>query len=161
MSSCNRRQILKSLAALPVAACGFAPAYGPGGGATALFGRVAFDPPGTKAAFDLVGRLEERLGRTADGDFRLSYRIETDETGLAITPEAAITRYNVTGSVAFTLTDNAGATRAEGQVASFTSYSATGTTVSTASAREDAYLRLMRILADEIVTRLIASGAGA
>ncbi|WP_343080186.1 LPS assembly lipoprotein LptE [Ostreiculturibacter nitratireducens] len=160
MSSSDRRKVIALLAALPLAACGFAPAYGPGGAASALFGRVAFDVPEDKAGFDLVGRLEERLGRTADGEFRLSYRIETKETGLAITPEAAVTRYNVTGSVAFTLTDSMGATRAEGQVSTFTSYSASGTTVSTATAREDAYRRLMVILADQIVTRLIPVGAG-
>lgn len=116
-------------------------------------------PPTDKNAFDLVERLEERLGRGSGAAHRLTYRIETREFGLAITPENAISRYNVTGNAAFTLTDPAGAVRAEGLVTSFTSYSATGNTVSAVSAREDAYLRLMRILADQIVTRLTAARA--
>ena len=40
---------------------------------------------------------------------------------------------------------------------SFTSYSATGSTVAGLAAEEDAALRLMHILADQIVTRLLAT----
>jgi LPS-assembly lipoprotein len=45
----------------------------------------------------------------------------------------------------------------EGVAQSFTAWSATGTTVAGLSAEEDAAYRLMRILADQIVTRLVAS----
>ncbi len=61
MSSSDRRTVLTLLAALPVAACGFVPAYGPNGPAKALMGRVRVDDPGDKRSFDLVARLEERL----------------------------------------------------------------------------------------------------
>ncbi|MBL3565900.1 hypothetical protein JMM59_12930, partial [Rhodovulum sulfidophilum] len=47
-----------------------------------------------------------------------------------------------------------------GEVDSFTAYSATGSTVATRTAERDAYRRLMVILADEMVTRLLA-GSGA
>ena len=46
-----------------------------------------------------------------------------------------------------------------GRVQSFTAYSATGSTVAGLAAEEDAGLRLMRILADQIVARLIAASA--
>ena len=46
-----------------------------------------------------------------------------------------------------------------GRVQSFTAYSATGSTVAQLAAEEDAGLRLMRILADQIVARLIAASA--
>ena len=61
------------------------------------------------------------------------------------------------------LTERATGTRvAGGTVDSFTSYSATGSTVAGLAAEEDAYLRLMRLLADQIVSRLLAtSGAWA
>jgi LPS-assembly lipoprotein len=42
-------------------------------------------------------------------------------------------------------------------VEGFTSYAATGSTVAGLSAEEDASLRLMRILADQIVSRMLAS----
>jgi LPS-assembly lipoprotein len=44
-------------------------------------------------------------------------------------------------------------------VQSFTAYSATGSTVAGLAAEEDAATRLMRILADQIVARLIAASA--
>jgi LPS-assembly lipoprotein len=149
-------------AALALAACGYRPAFAPGSTASGLLEGVAVDAPGTRDAFSLVQRLEERLGRTGTPRFRLSYRIETDETGLAITPAGAITRFNVTGSVAYSLTRaEDGGEVAAGRVSSFTSYAASGTTVSTGAARSDAYLRLMRILADRIVTELVAKAGAA
>lgn len=159
MSSSDRRTFLTLLATAPVlAACGFEPAYAPGGGVGQLLNRVAIDPPADKNAFDLVERLEDRLGRPDAPAYRLSYRIATRRVGLAITPENAITRYNVNGTVAFALREIGGERLlAEGEVASFTSYAASGTPVATLTAEEDAYERLMRILADQLVARLIAS----
>lgn len=146
------------MVALPVAACGFTPAYGPGGTAAGLQGRVRVDDPYDKNAFDLVERLEERLGRPDAPRYALSYTIRTQAIGVGITPENAITRYNLTGSIDWGLTDTATGTRLTGgRVNSFTSYSATGSTVAGLAAERDAALRLMRLLADQIVTRLIAT----
>lgn len=161
MSSSDRRTFLALIAALPLAACGFAPAYAPGGPALALRGRVAVQDPDTRAAFDLSGRLQERLGSATAPRWRLAYSIATDEVGVAITPENAVTRYTLKGAVDWTLTDTTTATRVDGgRVTSFTAWSATGPTVAGLAAQEDAERRLMVILADQIVTRLIA-GAGA
>jgi LPS-assembly lipoprotein len=157
MSSSDRRSFLVLLG-LGLAGCGFTPAYAPGGPAAALQGAVRVDDPTDKNAFDLVERLEERLGRPQAPRYALSYVIETSPVGVAISPENAITRYNLTGKIGFTLTDiGTGATLTNGQVSSFTSYSATGSTVSTLTAAEDAAFRLMRILADQIVSRLLAT----
>ena len=49
-----------------------------------------------------------------------------------------------------------GRTVARGQVSSFTSYSTTGTTIATLAAEQDAHKRLARLLADQVVTRLLA-----
>lgn len=162
MSSSDRRTILFALAALPlVAGCGFQPAYGTGGSAQRLLNRVAVDAPTDRDGFTYVSRLEERLGRTQVPAYRLSFVLKTTTDDLAITAEQEITRYNVIGSVAYTLTDTAsGTTLTSGTVDSFTGYSATGTTVSTLAAERDAYERLMTILADQTVTRLIAASTG-
>jgi len=161
MSSSDRRLFLLGLAALPLAGCGFQPAYGTGGVAEKLRGRVLVDAPDDRNGFTLVSRLEDRLGRAQAPAYRLSCAIETDTDELAITTAQEITRYNVIGRVAYTLTDaGSGAVLTQGTVDSFTGYSATGTTVSTLVAERDAYERLMIILADQIVTRLIAA-AGA
>lgn len=159
MSWSDRRLFLTSLLAL--SACGFAPAYGPGGGATALRGRVTTAEPTERNAYDLVARLEERLGRAGDAAWRLEYAITTDRVGVAITAENAVTRYNVTGAVDWSLVRVAdGSVAARGRAESFTSYSTTGSTVATLAAETDAFRRLMLILADQIVTRLIAAAPG-
>ena len=156
MSSFNRRTLILSLAAL--SACGFTPAYGPAGTANTLRGNIEVDAPDTQNAFNFVRRLEERLGQPQAPQYTLSYTLSLSEDDLAITPEQAITRYNVLGSADYSVRDvGSGAVVHSGNVSSFTSYSATGTTVSTLSAKRDSYARLMIVLADQITTRLIAT----
>jgi LPS-assembly lipoprotein len=149
----------RALLLLPLlAACGFAPAYGPDGAAGTLQGTVRVATPDDKNAFDLVERLEERLGRPQTVRYDLAYTITTKPVGVGLTPDAVITRYNLTGAVDWTLTDRtSGARVAGGREESFTSYSATGSTVAGLAAEEDAATRLMRILGDRIVTRLLAA----
>jgi LPS-assembly lipoprotein len=150
-----RRLIL--LSPLALVACGFAPANGPGGAAARLQGAVFVQDPTTKNGFDLVERLEERLGRPEAVRYDLAYTITTEAVGVGITTGNEITRFNLKGVVDYTLTDRAsGARVAGGRVQNFTAYSATGSTVAGLAAEEDAAFRLMRILADQIVARLIA-----
>jgi LPS-assembly lipoprotein len=156
MWSCSRRFWLAG--ALALAGCGFTPAYGPGSPAARLLDRVEIDAPDTKYSFDLVERLEERLGRPDSVGYRLSYRITVTSESRSITPTGATTRYNLVGSVSYTLRDAAtDKVLAQGAVNTFTSYSASGTPVATGASEADAGLRLMRLLADQIVTRLIAA----
>ena len=148
------------LAPLALAACGFTPAYGPGGSAGKLTETVWVQDPTDKNAFDLVERLEERLGRPEAIRYDLAYTITTESVGVGITPDNKITRYNLKGVVDYALTDRASGVQVTGgRVQSFTAYSATGSTVAQLAAEEDAGLRLMRILADQIVARLIAASA--
>ncbi len=148
------------LAPLALAACGFNPAYGPGGSAGKLTETIWVQDPTDKNAFDLVERLEERLGRPEAIRYDLAYTITTETVGVGITPDNKITRYNLKGVVDYALTDRAtGAQVTGGRVQSFTAYSATGSTVAQLAAEEDASLRLMRILADQIVARLIAASS--
>lgn len=154
----SRRALL--LAPVALAACGFSPAYGPGGGAGRLMQTVWVQDPADKNAFDLVERLEERLGRPEDIRYDLAYTIKTETVGVGITTDSKTTRYNLKGVVDYALTERAtGARVTGGRVQSFTAYSATGSTVAQLAAEEDAALRLMRILADQIVARLMAVSA--
>ncbi len=141
-------------------ACGFTPAFGPNGPADGLIGRVRVDDPKDKNGFDLVERLEERLGRTRQPALLLSYKTTTNEQGQAIAPDNSITRYQIFGKTAFTLKDAAtNAVLSEGTVEGFTAYSAVGTRVESSASETDAKVRLMRILADRIVTQLVATSA--
>lgn len=152
----DRRSLI--LMPLALAACGFRPAYGPGGVAEGLRGKVRVNDPVEKHGFDFVDRIEKRLGRPRDARYDLSYTIGVGVIGIGYTPDSAITRYNLTGSVDWTLTDHASAQRVTGgRVENFTSYSATQSTVAGLAAEEDARRRLMVILADEIVQRMLAT----
>ncbi|MGI3169585.1 LPS assembly lipoprotein LptE [Pseudooceanicola sp. C21-150M6] len=167
MSSCDRsfdrRSLLRLLATAPMAAgvsaCGFTPAYGPGGGASKLTGRVAVSAPTTRETYLMTRQLEERLGRTSAPAYQLSYTLELEEERIAITSDNITRRFNLIGKASYRLTDLTGNELAKGQVESFTGYSATGTTVATRAARWDAEERLATILSDDIVTRLIAVAA--
>ena len=153
----GRRSVLAFLA---LAGCGFAPAFGTRGPAEALLGAVRTADPTDKNSFDFVQRMDERLGRPAAPAYDLAYVITTKPIGVGITPEGAITRYTLTGQVDWSLTRRSDGVRLTGgQVESFTAYSATGSTVAGLAAEEDAALRLMRLLADQIVMRMTASSA--
>lgn len=148
------------MAALPLAACGFTPAFGPAGPARALAGRIATDDPADKNAFDFVGRIEERLGRPDAALWQLSYSISATQVGLGITSSNDITRDNLLGSVSYSVKRlDSGAVATSGRIERFTSYSASGTVIATSTSERDAHERLMRILADQLVTDLIASSA--
>ncbi len=90
----------------------------------------------------------------------VAYVITTETVGVGITTDNQITRYNLKGVIDYTLTDRASGERLTGgRVQNFTAYAATGSTVAGLAAEEDAGLRLMRILADQITARLIAASA--
>lgn len=143
---------------MALAACGFAPAYAPGGSGLTLQNTILAAEPRDKPAFDLVERLEERLGPSDTPRYALGYQIALNAVGVGVTADNAITRYNLTAVVQWSLTEMAsGARLTGGNAENFTSYSATGSTVAGLSAQEDASQRLMRIIADQIVTQLLAT----
>lgn len=156
MSSYNRRFILLGLPS-GLAACGFAPAYGPNGSAQGLQGAVLVDAPDSRPGYLLTRHIEERLGRGERRVYGLSYSIGLDEDPIAISSTNVTTRYNLLGNVKYALRDlQSSAVVLSGQAESFTSYSASGTTVATQAAERDAVARLMVILADQILNRLTA-----
>ena len=152
----NRRRFGVILAAAALAGCGFTPVYGPDGTGAALWGQLSLDPPQDQNAYLLRRRIEERLGQATAGAWRLSTQIKTDDIGLGFTTDGDITRYNINGTTDYTLrrTGSSEIFR-QGKIQHFTSYSATGTTVATLAAKRDAEVRLMTILADQIIDQLL------
>lgn len=151
----DRRTVL--LAALAVAGCGLSPVYGPGGAGGKLFGKVRPRDPGTPLDFVFNRRLSERLGPEDAAVYDLDYQINAGVVAQAITPDEVTTRYSLNGTADFALTGPDGAVITQGRVSSFTSYSTTGTTISTLAAEGDARERLALMLADQVVTRLLAA----
>lgn len=159
MLSHNRRFML--LAPLALAACGFQPVYGPGGNGTAMQNRVLVDEQHTREGYVLVREIEERLGRSNSPTYGLALNINTVEESLATDLEGNTRRFNLIGTVDYALRDMAtGQIVTSGKVENFTGYSATGTTVATLAGEQDAQVRLMTILSDQIVTRLYAADLG-
>lgn len=157
MSSSDRRTFLGLIAALPLAACGFAPAYGPDGGASALRGRLQVQAPQSRTDFDFISRIAARLGSPTDPAYDLGYSISALRHMGGITANNVITRYSLHGTATWTLTERQSGTRvAGGTVRAFTSWSTTGTTVAGLAAEDDAYRRLSVMLADQVIQRLIA-----
>ncbi len=157
MSSFNRRAFcIAALAAIP--ACGFAPVYGPGGAGTALQGKVLVDAPITRDAYLLTRELETRLGRANPGRYGLSYAIDVDTESIAISKDNVTTRFNLLGEATYALRDfETNEVITSGRVNNFVGYSASGSTVAAQASEGDARERLMTILADQIVTRLIVA----
>ena len=155
MSSFNRRTlILTALAALP--ACGFTPVYGPDGAGTALQGMVLVDAPITRDEYLLTREVETRLGRGNPGRYGLSHGIAVRAESIGISPTNVSTRFNLLGDATYALRDlETQKVIASGTVSNFTGYSASGSTVATQAAEIDARARLMTILADQIVARLL------
>lgn len=152
------RPLFALWAMLLIAACGFTPVYSPDGVGTALQNRILVDEPKDRNTYLLTQRIEERLGRGGDARFGLKVNIAVRETGIAINPQGDTDRYDVLGVAKYTLRDvKTGAEVVKGTVNSFAAYSATGNSAATLAAERDARERLMVILADQIVTRLIAT----
>jgi LPS-assembly lipoprotein len=156
--------ILTLAASVVVSACGFTPVHAPGGTGSALYGNVDIalpdlpDAAGDRNAYFLVRDLEQRLGRSNGGNYTLDLTLATRQEGQAITADNSITRYSIIGTAGYSLVRQSdGVVLASGTETSFTGYSATGSTVETLAGERDAYERLMRILADQIASRLVAT----
>ncbi|MCB1410275.1 MAG: hypothetical protein H6899_07180 [Rhodobacter sp.] len=151
----DRRGFLTALGAFGLAGCGFRPVYGEGGTGRALRGAIRADDPVSRADFDFVAAFEDILGRPVQPRFAMAYTIATHEVGGGVVQNFGATRVQVFGTLDFAVTDLAdGTTRASGRVEGNTVYSTTGTQLASHAAQEDAQLRLMRMLADSLVTRL-------
>jgi LPS-assembly lipoprotein len=87
----------------------------------------------------------------------LSYSLRVSSEQVAITTDQITQRFNLIGQSPFRLTDAAtGDVVVEGTAEAFSSYSALGTSVAVEAAKRDGRERLMRLLADRIMTDLIA-----
>ncbi|MDC1481547.1 LPS assembly lipoprotein LptE [Ascidiaceihabitans sp.] len=143
---------------LAFTACGFTPVYGTNGNASVLLDSVLVQEPKNREGYSLTKQIEKRLGRATDPRFKLGVTVTTSEAALNVDSTGNINRYNVLGLVEYTLRDTqTGQIAASGRVDSFTGYSASGTTVSAQAAKEDAQERLMIILADLLISNLIAT----
>lgn len=156
MSSRGISRRLALLCLLGLGACGFTPVYGPGGVGEAWQNAVVVDAPNTVFGFRIAGRLTDVFGTASAPRYTMQITPQIAPVAATITVEGDITRFNLTGNATWTLINrDTGATVTKGLVQTFTSYSATGSTVATQSAEADAQSRLAVALADLIVQQLL------
>jgi LPS-assembly lipoprotein len=148
-----RRSLILGLCALP--ACGFTPAFGPGRSAEGLRNQVAIIAPDTVSGFALRTAIEDQLGRATTPVYTLTLTQSEASNSAAILPDGDNARFDLRGTVNWTLGSDTGGLVGSGVVRSFTSYSATGSTVATQAAEADARDRLSRTLADLVVSDII------
>ncbi len=145
--------------ALPaLAACGFAPVYGPDAPSRDLPGTLAVAEIPGSFGFVLRERLVTRLG--GEGRARHLLEVSTDITSAerAIRGDNTITRFNLEAEADYAVRPaDGGEALTSGRVLAFAGYSAVGSPFATRAAEADARDRLARSLADQIVLRLTAT----
>jgi LPS-assembly lipoprotein len=152
----GRRTLI--LSALALGACGFRPVHAPGGAGAALQGQVRAADPATRAEQQFVAALEDRLGRADRARFDLAYVLTVTPIEGGRIQGLGATRIVLAGGLDFTLTEG-GLERARGRVSAESAYSTTATQLAALTAEDDAQARLMQMLADALISRLLADPA--
>ena len=160
----SRRRILRlssaSAAALLLASCGFRPLYGRRGTGPAALAMAAVEIDQVKDRLDqnLRNDLIERLtpfGEPAQPRYRLFIQTGQSSSALAIQSDSTITRYNVTVSASFILTERAtGQTLFRGNARAVGSYDAIRSDFATLTAEQDSARRTVREVAEDIRAQL-------
>jgi len=147
----SRRIFLSS--ALALAGCGFTPVLGTGGPVAVLQNATAIEAPASIVGFRIKDALVRRLGIAADPVYTLAVTYSQDVDAAAVSTGGDTTRLSIIGQSDWTL-HRGGEVIAQGDVSSFTGYDATGSTVATQTAAEDARERLAVALADLILAEI-------
>ncbi len=154
-----RRARLLAPLLLALAACGFSPALGPAGPGGPAPQALRLAEPATRLDFEYRSAIQDRVGPAAASAPLLTWTLTTEDRVVATTDVEETRRVEIAGAAGWTLTDAAGRALAAGTERAFTSWSATGTTVSVRAAERDAQDRLAAILADRTIARLTLLGA--
>lgn len=158
-----RRATLAGLAVLGLtAACGFTPAYAPGGPAAALRGRVIPRAPVTPDEFAFAEAIRRRFGPETGAAHTLDYTLSLATVEQATAPDDTAIRTAIAGTVEYRLTEaGSGRVLAQGRTSATTSWDLQGTPVSSLSGEVAARERLGQILANQTGTLLVAALADA
>lgn len=149
----SRRAALAGLAAT-VAGCGFRPLHG-GAGSSALKGKVQITVPRSVGGYRMAEQLEYLLGPATQEIYALTAEMDVSEETSIITNNQETQRFSLIGESRWRLIRlGDDAELASGTARSVASFSASGTTVSTETARRDALDRLSVMLADRIVDQI-------
>jgi len=136
------------------ASCGFTPVYAPGSKTNAALSDIVVAPPkNDRANYIFVKELEDRIGRNLNAGKVLKHDIWVSEVDPGL--ESSAPRTQLLGKVTYQVASlDDGRALFGGTVGNFVAYSPLSDITTAAS--NDAEERLMTILADQMVTELIA-----
>ena len=152
MSLFSRRKFL--IGSFLLAGCGYAPVHGTGSKTKKLYNSVFVQAPKDRVEFELVRNLEKQFRKNSSREYDLNYKLSIEEEKVVVSASQTLERYSLFGSLKYTLTDKEGDVLLTNTAKSFTSYSATGTSLATERAKRDAQDRLMVILAEQVLNRI-------
>ena len=148
---------LIQLIPLFVVSCGFTPVYSPNSSFQDFNNQIQIQNPHDENSFIFVQELETQLGSRGN-QYSLTFNLTTQKDPVLTSRIGRTLRFNINGKADFTLTKlDDSQIIYQGQVTNFTSYSTAGTTVEARLAEQEAHIRLMRILANQVLTQLYAS----
>jgi LPS-assembly lipoprotein len=104
--------------------------------------------------FELVRNLEKQFRKNSSSKYELNYTLTIEEEKVVVSASQTLERYNLFGSLKYSLIDRDGSLVLTNMAKSFAGYSATGTPLATERAKRDAQDRLMAILAEQVLTRI-------
>ena len=139
--------------------CSFQPAWVPKNQkAKILWERVDFNEAKTSNEFRLNHYLASRLGKAADAELFLKYELFTETKRSALSFDGKAFRIRIHGEVKFSLIKNGENTiLLTSSVRDSAAYSDAILAVTDEASKRDAYARLMVLLGDRIVDKLLSS----
>ena len=152
MSLFDRRKFV--IGAFFLVGCGYAPVHGTDPKTKKLYTSVFVQAPKNRVEFELVRNLEKQFRKNSLSKYELNYTLTIEEEKVVVSASQTLERYNLFGSLKYSLTDRDGSLALTNTVKSFASYSATGTPLATERAKRDAQDRLMVILAEQVLARI-------
>jgi LPS-assembly lipoprotein len=136
---------------LSLASCGFTPVYGNNSSARAMLENITLDEPKSRIEYVFLKAFEERVPPRQDAQYLVRYRVDVKYQGLDV---IGVSRVQVVGTITAELVDKDTETvKFQTAVDGFTSY--TDTSGFQADQQRNAEDRLMQILADKFITRLM------
>jgi len=157
-----------ALAALMLSACGFRPLYasGPGGiGPGDILASIYVEPIPERVGYQLRNQLLDRLGGTGQQNgatYRLKVVLHENSEGVAIRPNASITRYNYTLSAHYDLYPADGTAPVKsGEIRALAAYNVASSPYATVVAEQDAGDRAAGDIAERVRVELAVFFSGA
>lgn len=149
-----KASMVLAVMSMGLSACGFTPVYGERSSARETLESVMLEDPTSRVEQQFLMAVERRLPRPANPRYNVKYRIQLSYTGAN---EFGVPRVQIFGrAISKIIDENTSEEKFAFTVDSFTSYSNDTTSNLEQLEKKNAEERLMQILADKFITRLMA-----